>query len=318
MPKHSRAPRVWIYMADPKTIRDIVNLAHESSLTWGANPFTSKGDIVLMYRCAPFSDIAYAFTALSAPRTSVRADGTDAKHAIELGAKVALIVPITFKEIKRETSLADWAFARNPQGVMQRKRDITAEGTWPALLRLITRSNPDFQRSLIKSRKQLRLASSLPSRHRAPEILNVFISYAHEDREFAIRLCNRLRKEGFIDPWFDVRQLAAGEKWEHVIQQAIRDADAAVVGVTTNTQHQGFIRREIGLLKAKFPTGSRKMPTLYPVKFARCDVPQILSDYHHVELYKPGTYDHLIGQLQKLARTLATKRGSKERISLTA
>lgn len=314
MSKSARAPRVWIYMADPATTADLVDLAHRTKVTWGANPFTSKGDIALIYRCAPYSDIAYAFTVVSQPRATRPQDGTDSPYAADLDGKVALTHPITLRELRREASLARWSFVRNQQGVMRRKLDLTAEGAWPIVARMIRRTNPHFDHALVAARTRLHINGPTASTGRSRDVLQVFISYARKDRVAVNRLYTRLRQEGFIDPWFDLRDLSPGVVFEEVIQSAIKRCEAAVIAVSPNIRPDGFIQKEIGLLRARFRDSSNASPCLFPAKLVPCELPPALSSYQTVELYKPGAYDSLVGQLARRARTATSERTRRTRV----
>src|SRR4029079_11836108 len=144
----------------------------------------------------------YAFTVVSQPRATRPQDGTDSPYAADLDGKVALTHPITLRELRREASLARWSFIRNQQGVMRRKLDLTAEGAWPIVLRMIRRTNQHFEQSLLAARKRLHINGPTASSGRSRDVLQVFISYARKDRDAVSRLYTRLRQEGFIDPWF--------------------------------------------------------------------------------------------------------------------
>jgi hypothetical protein len=126
----------------------------------------------------------------------------------------------------------------------------------------------------------------------------VFISYARADRRAAERLYTRLRQEGFIDPWFDLRELAPGVVWEKAIRSAIRQCDAAVIAISLNIRPDSFVHTEVRILKARSRRSGDGTPTLFPVKLVPCDVPQSLLPYQFVELYKPGGYDWMIAELR--------------------
>ena len=48
----------------------------------------------------------------------------------------------------------------------------------------------------------------------------VFLSYASDDRDLALRLANELRQFG-IDVWFDAYNLAPGDDWRSAITEAL-------------------------------------------------------------------------------------------------
>ena len=53
----------------------------------------------------------------------------------------------------------------------------------------------------------------------------VFISYAHEDQESALRFYRELSTVDGIEPWLDKECLQPGMKWRPAIRKAIREAD---------------------------------------------------------------------------------------------
>jgi hypothetical protein len=50
----------------------------------------------------------------------------------------------------------------------------------------------------------------------------VFLSYASEDAEAALRICASLRAAG-IEVWFDREELRGGDAWDRRIQDQIHD-----------------------------------------------------------------------------------------------
>jgi hypothetical protein len=134
--------RVWIFVVDSHNSEDLRDLDHLDGILWGSNPNTRRGDLVLMYRTAPYSDFPYVFVAASDPRPALRKDHADAGHVIELGEKIRLTKPLTLTKIKSSARLSDWAFAIYQQGIMRRTRDVKEEGVWPSLRLLLTTHNP--------------------------------------------------------------------------------------------------------------------------------------------------------------------------------
>jgi TIR domain len=57
---------------------------------------------------------------------------------------------------------------------------------------------------------------------------HIFVSYAHEDKDFARQLTLRLRESGQI-PWQDLDNLRGGEIWHAAIDDALRNAEALIV-----------------------------------------------------------------------------------------
>jgi hypothetical protein len=109
---------------------------------WGANRHTRAGDVVLMYRTAPYSDIAYLFRAEGDAREAEQTATWRWDYAVDLGEKVTLERPLRLAEIRAHPDLAEWGLARTPQGAMRRRTDIREEGYWEALRGLLVAWNP--------------------------------------------------------------------------------------------------------------------------------------------------------------------------------
>jgi MoxR-like ATPase/tetratricopeptide (TPR) repeat protein len=138
------APRVWFYMATGDDERQVNLLAQRDALSWGANPNTHAGDLVLMYRTAPYSDFAYLFRAQSDAREAQQTENWPWSHAVELGDKVPLERPVTLAQVRAHPRLADWNLAQIPRGAMRRAADVRAEGYWEPLRGLLVAWNPQL------------------------------------------------------------------------------------------------------------------------------------------------------------------------------
>jgi hypothetical protein len=135
-------PRVWLYMADGEEERQMDLLERQDRVLWGANRHTRAGDIVLMYRTAPHSDVAYLFRAEGDAREAEQTATWRWDYAVDLGEKVTLGRPLRLAEIWAHPDLAEWGLARTLQGAMRRRTDIREEGYWEALRGLLVAWNP--------------------------------------------------------------------------------------------------------------------------------------------------------------------------------
>ncbi len=72
---------------------------------------------------------------------------------------------------------------------------------------------------------------------------HVFISYKHEDVEFANILIRQIQNAGF-KVWIDAEQIRAGENWREAINLAIRDAFALVLVMTPETKSSEYVTYE--------------------------------------------------------------------------
>lgn len=72
---------------------------------------------------------------------------------------------------------------------------------------------------------------------------HVFVSYAHQDKDFARQLNKRLRESGRI-PWQDLHNLRGGDNWQAAIDKAIRNAEALVVVMSPQATKSQYVTYE--------------------------------------------------------------------------
>lgn len=136
-------PAVWLYMATGDDPVQLDLLARKDQVTWGANPNTRTGDLVVIYRTAPHSDIAYLLRASEDAHPTKRTKEWKWDHAIRLGEKVTLERPLSLDEVRAHSGLAEWSLVKaNMQGAMRRRQDIRTEGYWQTLSGLLVARNP--------------------------------------------------------------------------------------------------------------------------------------------------------------------------------
>lgn len=74
-------------------------------------------------------------------------------------------------------------------------------------------------------------------------VSHIFISYQHDDVDFAENLKQRLEKVGF-KVWIDSEQLNAGDDWHEVIDEGIKTASALIVIITPAVQTSKYVTYE--------------------------------------------------------------------------
>lgn len=72
---------------------------------------------------------------------------------------------------------------------------------------------------------------------------HIFISYAHEDEEFAHQLSLRLRESGRVS-WQDIKNLRGGDHWQSTIDNALRGAEALVVVMSPAATKSQYVTYE--------------------------------------------------------------------------
>jgi TIR domain-containing protein len=312
--RKAQKPRVWLFMVDSRNTPDLRDLDHLDEILWGSNPNARQGDIVLMYRTAPYSDIAYVFSATSNPRPTQPCDHADTEHVIKLGNKLRLSTPIILKKIRDSAYLSKWSFARYQQGAMKRTKDIREEGFWGQLRKLLVGLNP----SLAESLSRLEGLPASPSRARGELYrpiksgtrqglppLRVFISYASPDIRKVRSLYRRLSGQRGLELWFDKESLVPTDDFHPEIVRAIHSSDTIIICLSSRSVgRRGFAQKEISWALKLFDEQPEGTISVLPAKLDRCDVPPRLARWQYAELFRKGGYDKLVGGLRKRAALL--------------
>jgi tetratricopeptide (TPR) repeat protein len=94
----------------------------------------------------------------------------------------------------------------------------------------------------------------------------VFLSYARQDAEAALRICEALRRNG-IEVWFDQSELRGGDAWDQSIRRQIKNCAlfVAVISAHTQTRLEGYFRLEWKLAEDRSHLMARGKPFILPV-----------------------------------------------------
>lgn len=137
-----------------------------------------------------------------------------------------------------------------------------------------------------------------------------FICYSKENVDIVREFIVRLKKEQWIDPWFDEEDILPGEKWQDSIVSAVRQSHAVVVMLSKKAVAQeGFFHKELNLAldtAAEKPDGTI---FIIPVRVEECEVPRRLLPYQYVDyfgekLQTQRVYESLIESLKVRAQAL--------------
>jgi hypothetical protein len=114
----------------------------------------------------------------------------------------------------------------------------------------------------------------------------IFISYAREDRDSAVRLYNELRHAGLM-PWIDVEDLIGGQDWRFAVKEAIRSSSYFLALVSKNSvSKRGYVQKELRdamEVLQQLPPGQIY---LVPVRLDESvPVHQVLADLHWIDLF---------------------------------
>ena len=137
-----------------------------------------------------------------------------------------------------------------------------------------------------------------------------FLCYAKENTELVREFCNKLKSEGWIDPWFDDEDLLAGQVWEDFVTEAVRESHAVIIFLSDKaTKKDGFFQKEMKLaldIAAEKPHGTI---FIIPIRIDDCEVPSVLGIFHYINYFgtdeqKAKVYSNLIASLKNRAQGL--------------
>lgn len=266
-----RSRKVWLYIAYGTYSKDLARLDAYGFETWQANRLTKAGDLIIMYRSAPYSDIAYVFVAKSDARRTRPADRVPWKFVVDIADGYRLPRVVTRDELKAVPGLSRWHFLRHARGAARRLDDLQEQGVWPALRRILEQRAPELPRHFGRAwtgRGRRRYA---------------FLSYSSHDRKRVNRMYEDLASQG-IELWLDSVQLEPGKEWEDSIERAIARSKAVIICLSPSwLRRRGYVRRE---LEIALKYARRKKIRILPIVIERCSVPASVRAYHAVSFPK--------------------------------
>jgi TIR domain len=121
----------------------------------------------------------------------------------------------------------------------------------------------------------------------------VFISYAREDAELAIRLYNDLKRAG-IQVWLDKVSLLPGQRWEVSIRETIKTSRYFIPLISVNSVKKvGYVQREVRMALDILDEYPESEIYMIPVRLDKSepDHPK-LRELHWVDMF-PDWHDGL-------------------------
>lgn len=115
---------------------------------------------------------------------------------------------------------------------------------------------------------------------------SIFISYAHEDGEYALKLSNDLKSYG-LKVWIDKESLKPGQLWRETILDSIQTSHYFIALLSSISANKiGFVQREINEaleIRKNFAPG---IVYIIPVYLEECSVQhRELKAFHRVDMF---------------------------------
>lgn len=127
--------------------------------------------------------------------------------------------------------------------------------------------------------------------------MKIFISYASEDKDFAKKLANDLRKEG-LDIWIYEWEIKVGDSITEKINTGLRRSDTFIIVFSKSSVDKPWVKRELNSTLYRKVEGEDI--TILPIKLNDCVIPPLFSDIYYADFslgYGQG-YQELLGPIK--------------------
>ena len=113
----------------------------------------------------------------------------------------------------------------------------------------------------------------------------VFISYAREDSDAAVKLCDDLKSSG-LNPWID-KDLLPGQNWDNEIRNAIKNSRYFLsLNSSKSIQKRGFVQKELKNALERQEYFPESVVYLIPVRLDNCPLAyQKLQKIQYVDMF---------------------------------
>lgn len=131
------------------------------------------------------------------------------------------------------------------------------------------------------------------------KVKKVFLSYAKEDREYAIKIRNDLEKSG-IGVWFDEYDLLPGKHWKDEIAKTIKNATYFLALLSKHSVgKRGFVQNELKIALDTMDSIAPSEIFIVPVRIDKCiPLQERLNELHRVDLFP--SYDKGLSKIINL------------------
>jgi len=121
--------------------------------------------------------------------------------------------------------------------------------------------------------------------------MQVYMSYAQQDRELAWNLAKALKNAG-LHVWIDIDNIYPGDNWAEVIGKALKESQAMVVLLTPSALQSEWVRKDIAYAIGNLAYEWRVIPVLVGGMSAD-EIPWILRQMQVIHLENPEQQDRI-------------------------
>ncbi|GIM94692.1 toll/interleukin-1 receptor domain-containing protein [Paractinoplanes toevensis] len=125
----------------------------------------------------------------------------------------------------------------------------------------------------------------------------VFLCHASDDKDVVRGLHQNLTHDG-VNCWLDDVDLVGGQNWDEEITKAIRRSRFVLVCLSKNSVSKtGYVQKELRRALDVADEQPEGRAFIIPVRLKPCEIPQSLSKWHCVDLYRLNGYPKLLESL---------------------
>jgi formylglycine-generating enzyme required for sulfatase activity len=189
----------------------------------------------------------------------------------------------------------------------------------PNLLAAIQRARPEQYKERFPQAPKVQARPEPAKPIRDPK--QVFVCHAHEDADFAHRLANDLRQNGWR-VWIAPDSIQSGEMWGEGIDRGMDESGVLVLVLTPRSVQSPWVRKETYVAIQLESQGRIKF---MPLEVEPCDVPGLWSTYQRIsfqsdygsglnallDVLEPARRERREREAQESARQLEAERQAK-------
>lgn len=128
----------------------------------------------------------------------------------------------------------------------------------------------------------------------------VFIMYSHADRSVAQELVAKLKANGY-NPWFDVDEIAPGQKIAETVIGGISQSAVALLLVSKNLDlEKATIGKELKVAMATMKSKDESFSPVIPLRLDDTEVPESLAGVHWIDIRDPESFERLDKGLKRV------------------
>lgn len=128
----------------------------------------------------------------------------------------------------------------------------------------------------------------------------VFIMYSHADRAAASDLVRKLKAEGY-NPWFDLDEIAPGQKIHERIQNGLSQSAVALLLVSKRLDlDNSLISKELNYALESLKPADTSFSPVIPIRHDDAEIPDVLAGINWIDLREENAFERLNLGLKRL------------------